>query len=252
MPKRTAIFLCALVLASCVPPEENNDRIKRYDPEDSIMGEIQARAVLRVALPEDHPPLAILDEGAPKGFLVELSELIAASLGVEAEYTSGPSEELLDMVHPTSNDPEAATEVDLAWPIVPITEVLVTSRTMSDPYWVGHTRHLIDTESSTSFQRLFPFPESGHDLELLHFAYATPGLLIDGPQESTEGYGAAVRTGAVTFGALVSQVINEADAEGDWSAFYDEWLARYFADPAPGDVPIMTVEEAAALYPTAI
>jgi ABC-type amino acid transport substrate-binding protein len=216
------------------------------------MGEIQTRGVLRIALPEEHPPLAILDEGEPKGFLVDLAELIAASLGVEAEYVSAPSEELLDMVHPDPDDPEATTEVDVAFPIVPITEELVTTRTMSDPYWVGHTRQLTDLEAGGSFERLFPAPESGPDLELLPVAYEIPGLFIDGPEDSTEGYGAAVRTGAVTFGALVSQVINEADAEGDWSAFYERWLAKYFADPAPDDVPIMTVEEAAALYPAGL
>jgi hypothetical protein len=47
----------------------------------------------------------------------------------------------------------------------------------------------------------------------------------------------------------VSQVFNEADAEGDWSRSYDEWMADYFVDPDPAGVPIMSVEDAAALYP---
>jgi hypothetical protein len=45
-------------------------------------------------------------------------------------------------------------------------------------------------------------------------------------------------------------VFNEADAEGDWSRFYEQWLAQYFVDPDPEDIPIMSVENAAALYPS--
>lgn len=246
---RIAIVACALsLLASCVPPEESNDRIKRYDPEENIMGQIQERGVLRVGLPEDYPPFAIVGEGdAPEGFLVELSTLIAEALGVEPEFSAAPSSELLDLVHVDEDgNPVADDPLDLVFPMVPITEELVQNYTFSDPYWVGHSREITGRTD-------FGVPPPGTpDVELLKWAYQYRGAKITGEQQSTEGYGAAVRTGTSTFATLVSQVINEADAEGDWTRFYERWLAAYFVEPAPEDVPIMSVEEAAALYPTDI
>ncbi|MGH2756395.1 MAG: hypothetical protein ACRDI3_01240, partial [Actinomycetota bacterium] len=56
-----AVLLC-LLLSGCVPPEESNDRVLRYDPEKTVMGQIQARGVLRVGLPEGTEP------GAPAGW----------------------------------------------------------------------------------------------------------------------------------------------------------------------------------------
>jgi ABC-type amino acid transport substrate-binding protein len=212
------------------------------------MGEIQARGVLRIGIPSDHPPFAIVDDGlAPEGFVVDIGTLIAEALGVEPEFVPAPSAELLELVEvdedgqPVSPDP-----ADLVFPMIPITEELVQTHTFTDPYWVGHTRQLEGPAVATSEV----VAEIDRDVELLPVAYELPDVRITGPQHSTEGYGAAVRTGAVTFAALASQVINEADAEGDWSAFYRRWLAAYFVDPAPDDVPIMSVEDAAALYPS--
>lgn len=248
MLKRTIVLVCAALLASCVPAEESNDRIKRYDPEDSIMGEIQTRGVLRIGIPSDYPPFAIVDEGSePEGFVVDLGVLAAESLGVEAEFQPYPNAELLPLIEDDPKECDRDTVVDLVFPMNPITEDLVQNYTVTDPYWVGHSREL-EGPPASSREVIGSFPAP--DVELLKFAYENPGLRVTGEQQSTEGYGAASRCGTTTFGALVSQVINEADAEGDWSAFYEEWLAPYFADPAPEDVPIMSVEDAAALYPS--
>lgn len=243
MPYRRSLALAALIvlLGACVPPEESNDEIKRYDPETSLMGQIQARGVMRIGIPSDHPPWAIVegDLEEPEGFVVDMGTLAAEALGVTAELIPAPNDELLALVELDVDDPEAETAADLVFPMIPITEELVRSNTFTDPYWVGHTRALSDGSREVA---------SGPDVELLARAFGTD-LEIVGEQQSTEGYGAAVRTGASTFATIVSQVFNEADAEGDWSRFYERWVAEYFAEPAPEDVPIMTVEDAAALYP---
>ena len=253
MRRLTAFALCAL-LVSCVPPEESNDRVKSYS-EETVMGQIQQRGSMVVGIPSDYPPFAIVETGeagrlsaAPEGFVVDIAGLIAESLGVTPEFIAAPSDDLLDLVEIDRETglPTADTPADLVFPMVPITEELVQKYTFTDPYWVGHTREL---EGPASGAREVP-ARPDRDVELLRFAFDNPGITITGEQQSTEGYGAAVRTGASTFATLASQVINEADAEGDWATFYDRWLARYFAEPAPDDVPIMTVEEAAALYPT--
>ena len=262
MRRVAALALCAL-LVSCVPPEESNDKVKSYS-EETIMGQIQARGTLIVGIPTDYPPFAIVEEretgpltSDPEGFVVDIAELIAESLGVEAEYIAAPSDELLELVEVDRNlEPTAETPADIVFPMVPITEELVQEYTFTDPYWVGHARELEIPAAlgrgrgapGSYALRMLP-NEPAPDVELLRFAYANPDAKITGEQWSTEGYGAAVRTKASTFAALASQVINEADAEGDWARFYERWLAEYFAEPAPENVPIMTVEEAAALYP---
>lgn len=246
MLRRLLLVVCALgLLASCVPPEESNDRIKRYDPEANIMGQIQQRGVMRIGVPSDYPPFAVVEGSSIEGFVIGLGILAAEALGVEPEFIPAPNSELLDMVYVDPKHPETETEADMVFPMVPITEELVQEWTFTDPYWVGHRRQLEgpgDDDASANFP--------AYDVELLKIAYRNPHLKVTGEQHSTEGYGAAVRTGAATFATLVSQVFNEADAEGDWTRLYNEWLAEYFAEPEPDNVPIMTVEDAAALYPT--
>ena len=246
MSARFTAIVCALsLLAACVPPEEGNDRIKSYDPEQNIMGVIQERGVMRIGIPSDYPPFAIADGASFEGFVVELGTLAAEALGVEPQFIPAPSRLLLDLVYVDPDEPGAPTDADLVFPMIPISEELVKEWTFTDPYWVGHRRQLEEPGDGDAIDN---FPS--YDVELLKIAYRNPHLKIASEQHSTEGYGAAVRTGAATFATIISQVFNEADAEGDWTRFYNEWLAEYFADPQPEDVPIMTVEDAAALYPS--
>lgn len=246
MLKRLFVLACALaLLVSCVPPEESNDRIKAYDPEENIMGQIQERGVLRIGVPSDYPPFAIVDGAVIEGFVVELGTLAAEALGVEAQFIPAPNRLLLDLVDVDPAHPEETTDADLVFPMVVITEELVKRYTITDPYWVGHTREI---EGPSASEQIITPPAP--DVELLKIAFETPGVKLTGEEATTEGYGAAVRTGAATFATLVSQVFNEADAEGDWSRFYEAWLADYFVSPDPDNIPIMTVEDAAALYPT--
>lgn len=237
-PKLVRLACLLVLLTGCVPPEESNDRIKTYDPEQNVMGQIQQRGVMRIGLPEEFPPFAIAGPIDPDGFLVDMGELIAAALGVEPEFVAAPNDELLDMVSWDDANPE--TDADVVFPMLPITERLAKTNTFSDPYWVGHTLEVVEGEHVGM---------TGPDVELLALAFESDGTRIGGEQQSTEGYGAAVRQGATTFSNIVSQVMNEADAEGDWSRFYERWLAEYFADPDPERVPTMSVEDAAALYP---
>ena len=250
LPTVVAVTCALVLLGACVPPEESNDKVKRYDPEENVMGQIQARGVMRIGIPSDRPPFAIVEAGEePRGFLVDLGTLAAEALGVEPEFVPAPNDDLLDLVYgwssPLGGGPAECTgetsEADLVFPLVPITEEMITTYTFTDPFWVGHTRSLFEDGIEV---------ESGPDVELLGLAYEDPALKVGGEERSTEGYGAASRCGTTTFGAVMSQVINEADAEGDWTASYETWVADLFVEPAPDEVPIMTVEDAAALYPT--
>ena len=250
MLAKVLALACALaLLGACVPPEESNDKVKRYDPEENVMGQIQARGVMRIGIPSNRPPFAIVEAGEePRGFLVDLGTLAAEALGVDPEFVPVLNEDLLDLVYGWSSPPGGGpaectgetSEADLVFPMVPITEDMISTYTFTDPFWVGHTRSLLEDGTEV---------ETGPDVELLALAYHHAALKVGGEQQSTEGYGAASRCGTTTFGSVLSQVINEADAEGDWTASYETWLADLFVDPAPDEVPIMTVEDAAALYP---
>lgn len=246
---RALALALVAVAPACVPPEESNDRVAGYNPDRTVMGAIQEAGVLRVGLPAEFEPWAI-PAARPEGFLVDMSELVAQALGVEADYSFLPSDELLEAAHVT---PEEAAddggvlelddaEVDLAFPMVPITEALATTRTLSDPYWVGHSRSLEVAGQVVA---------EGRDVVLVTAAYERGEGLVTGPQESTEGYGAAVRTGATAMATIVSQVFNEAESEGDWIVFYEHRLAHYFEAAEP-PVPALTVEDAAALHPAAL
>jgi len=233
-----------LLLGACVPAEESNDRIVRYDPEKTLMGQIQERGSLRVGIPE-HCPFAVSSStGEPEGFVVDLAHLVAESFGVEAEFVTADSTSLMGMVYVPPDDPGATTEADIVFPLFPITENLVQRATVADPYWTGHSRELIGPDGTVVAE--------GPDVLLMDRACEEEGLVIDGPERSTVGYGPVVRTGATAFANLVSQVINEADAEGDWSASYERWLAELFERPDPDKVPILSVEDAAALWPAGL
>jgi ABC-type amino acid transport substrate-binding protein len=87
------------------------------------------------------------------------------------------------------------------------------------------------------------------DVALIEVMFETPDVKIVGDDLTTEGYGAVVRTGASQFVDFVNAVWDEAKDEGRWMSFYDRWIAPHTNDPVEAP-PIMTVEEAAALFPT--
>ena len=144
MPRRSlTLCLCALVAvigAACVPPEGDVQDATRY-PRDTTMGEIQERGVVRVAVPGDLPPFSSADEGQePEGFVTELAAEIAEALRVDLDYRVVSGEEALDLVK--------KGKVDLAFPMIGITEGLARQNNLSGPFWIGHTRLLVSEDSS--------------------------------------------------------------------------------------------------------
>ena len=279
------------------------------------MGRVQEAGVLKTGLPSDRPAFAVASSAcsaaAPcegvQGFAFGLAEEIADALRVELEVYAVPNDELIPLV-----EEEA---VDLAFPMVPITESLVRKHSFTDPFLVGHQRVMAGGEisSETDFalgdlsnlagppeiashvcQFIFPDvgvpvaglapdlrvqqvedPEAcgalflkgeiaaavGHDLPLagiIPFLAGTcgeggcPGVpplpRFVGDQLSTEGYGALVPSGESSWNDFVTQVIEESQQEGRWTALYEEWLQPLLGSEIPTP-PGMSVEEAAALFP---
>jgi ABC-type amino acid transport substrate-binding protein len=137
---RILIASIVMVLAvACVPPEVDDDSIPRFDPQETLAGKIQQRGVMVVGVEQDAPPFASSLSGEPEGFTVEMGRWLADGLGVDAEFVTGTTEELATMV---SND-----EVDVAFPLTPITEKALDEHLFSDPYFVAHQRLLVPSSS---------------------------------------------------------------------------------------------------------
>ncbi len=125
------IAVAALACGACIPPEPDTERIVQYDPEETVMGAIQERKKLLVGVPVDRPPFA--------EFAFNLGKSVGDALGVATEPIPLESDAILDA-------PEGQ-RVDIAFPVVTITERLVRHHAVTDPYYIGHQRLLVSKDS---------------------------------------------------------------------------------------------------------
>jgi ABC-type amino acid transport substrate-binding protein len=285
MSVRYALLIGALLmLPSCLPEVVDDDSVPNFNAENTIMGVIQEEGVLRIAVEDDRAPWSDFDGAEPVGFTVELGRLIARSLGVEAEFVPATPDEMTQMLD--------GEDIDVAFPLTPITEEKVSAHAYADPYWAGHQRLLVPEDSEieqvddlggatvcsvvdagTGAPALDLNPDIGDLIEpgeplgcvepmrsgeatavvgpdvllIAHMEALGDGYRIVGDQLTTEGYGPAVVVGLGGFTSFIDGVFSEADREGVWREYYDEWIA-----PLTGvqmEFPRMTTEDAAALYP---
>jgi polar amino acid transport system substrate-binding protein len=287
------LWLPALVVAlaaqACVPPEPSNDRIVRYDPEQTAMGEIQESGEIVIGIPDDAPPFGFVDAatGDSAGFLRELGQDVAEALGVEVTVVADASGDLLALTD--------RGELDLAFPAIPVTEQRFRERGYTTPYFVAHQRLLVRPESRiervddlggatvcsygdettvvdlTNLNPAVEVIETGSidacaamlqdgrvaaitapDLFLISLLQRLPtDYEIVGPQLNTEGYSGVVPLGRRGLAAFVDSVMSEAEVEGRWNEWYRTWI-----EPITGtsnvDPPQLEPEEAAALYPQGV
>jgi glutamate transport system substrate-binding protein len=269
---------------ACVPSEVDDDSIPRFDPQETLAGEIQQRGVMVIGVERDAPPLASSSVGGPEGFTVEMGRWLADGLGVDAEFVTGTAAELAAMV--------SANEVDVAFPLTPITEQGLDEHLFSDPYFVAHQRLLVPASSSIegvedlSGKRVCEFlDETGVEVAELNgevsetvsatdamecleqleagrvdavtaadivlitlVARSDEELRMVGGDLSTAGYGAMVRRNPLGLNSYIDSVFDEADHEGRWSELYAEWIGPYSGDREV-EPPTLTFEQAAALNP---
>jgi polar amino acid transport system substrate-binding protein len=280
-PRKILVCVLALgaLLGACVPPEPDEDLVRDFDPETTIMGEIQEAGLLRVGVTANQA-LYREESGQPTGLAGDLAAEVADTLGVDAEFTVASSDSLLQMV-------EDGT-VDLAFPVTPVVEKLVRTRGVSDPYFMAHQRLLVpadsgirsledvdgpicvagDPETTLSPQALgvegmvaydvtgCPPPStgdtpaiSGLDIELVGAAYEALDTKIVGDELTTAGISMIVEKGASGWLGFVDNVLGEFKSEGLWLESYNESIEEYLG---PQRAPEITVEEAAALFPREI
>lgn len=141
------VWLCALALLSlvaCVPPEPDDDLIRTFDVETTVMGRLQETGVLRVGVPNDRPALA--DPETSDGFVASLGAEVADSLGIDLEVVGAPNDSLIGLID--------SGELDLVFPAVSITEQRVRQdndkHLFLDPYLVAHQRLLVRRDPLSS------------------------------------------------------------------------------------------------------
>jgi polar amino acid transport system substrate-binding protein len=283
----TAVLAAAVMIATgCIPPEPDNDRIVQFDPEEATMGVVQEAGELVVGVERDLPPLSS-GSSEEDGLVDRMAEEVAAALGVDVRYVTGTTEQLLAMPEAGEADitfPFAPITEKLVRRhamsdpyLVAHQRVLVPSHTNIETF-----RELSGAEICSAMD-----PETGSDLTVLvdgvtvrtsHVrgcyrmlvqreveAITAPDVLLvplvtralPGPvprseivsdELNTEAYGAVVERGDSTWVGFVSAVLEEAQAEGRWSEWFDELIAPGLPG-VPSDPPGLTLEEGAALYP---
>lgn len=275
---RLGPLLVALAAAACVPPVPDNDEFVRFD-EETVMGEIQDAGELVVGLPDD--------VGQPwTRFAMPVAEDVADSLRVEIDLRTHPNDELVELVD--------AGEIDIAFPVLTITEQLVRKHAFSDPIYVGHQRLLVPsgedvaTVEDLSGEVCSPIDDAtGVELHALDPGLVTvplkpgdaagciplleeglvssatapdvllaamvdelgPGYEVTGEQLTTEPLAASLESGASGWVDYVNKIITEFDQEGRWAAAYEQHLGPLLGGATP-EPPNMTLEEAAALFPS--
>ncbi|HEV2756453.1 MAG TPA: transporter substrate-binding domain-containing protein [Actinomycetota bacterium] len=286
--RRSRLFPLALVLAcagACVPPVPDNDEFTRFD-EETVMGVIQDAGVLVVGLPEEVGlPWAALSGDDATGFAPDVAADIAESLRVDLEFREAPNDELVDLVD--------QGDVDVAFPVLTVTEELVRGHAFSDPIYVSHQRLLvparsgIETAEDLDGEVCSPIDDAtGVELHTLNPSAATvplkpgnaagciplledgladaatatdvllaamiarlpDGFEVTGEQLTTEPLGVSLESGASGWVDYVNKIITEFDQEGRWAASYEQHFRPLLGGETP-EPPIMTVEEAAALFP---
>ena len=277
MPRGTLTLclgaLVALILAACVPPEADVQDATRYD-RDTTMGMIQERGVLTIAVPGDLAPFSSADEGRqPDGFVTEFAGEIADALGVDLDYLVVSGEEALALVK--------EGKVDLAFPMIGITERLARQNNLSGPFWIGHTRLLVPGDSNItdiddlSGETVCQYNEertpldlealeskdcvaelrqgravaaAASDVHLMALATELDDVEIRGDDLSTTGYGVASPDEATDMTVFVNRVLTDSKSEGRWLEYYEQWLAPV-ANLEEASAPDLTLQEVATLWP---
>jgi polar amino acid transport system substrate-binding protein len=282
----TVLAAAALIATGCIPPEPDNDRIIQFDPQDTTMGAIQEARELVVGVERNLPPLSSGSSGED-GLAGRMGEEVAAALGVDIRFVTGTTEQLLAMPEAGDADitfPFAPiTEKMVRRHAISDPYFVAHQKVLVPRYTSIETfRELSGAEICSAMD-----PETGLDLsdliggvtertsdvrgcyrmlstrkveaitapDVLLVPLATRALPGPVPQSeifsdelNTEAYGAVVVRGDSAWVGFVSAVLEEAQAEGRWSEWFEELIAPGLPG-VPPDPPGLTLEEAAALYP---
>lgn len=237
------------LLGGCVPSEEEVVLARDYG-DASQMGQVQERGKLIAGVAADllHGTGPGGDgPGAVEGFMVDLATSIADTLGVDLVVEHASSDDLLELVEDG--------EIDVAFPLTPVTEKLARRAGPTDPYIVAHQRLLVPTKSGidkvdglTSEDVVCPLQQQGEmqvslpdldpsieTIEQRDPAGCVSALekgraeVVTGPGLDLVGIHQAVKGYAITGEALTTagySIVVGRDT-GTWQGFVEGVLGRY-------------------------
>jgi ABC-type amino acid transport substrate-binding protein len=150
MPRiRALAALIPVVLAACVPAQ--GDGLKDQIAEDPTLLQIVKKDELRIGVPQAHPaglapqlstvPGSSSERVIVEGLTTAVGRWVADALEVEPRFEYLDTDGILEGIR--------AGELDLGFPVMPMTEGAVRSkeRSYTAPYFVAHQRLLLGAQS---------------------------------------------------------------------------------------------------------
>jgi ABC-type amino acid transport substrate-binding protein len=277
-------LLCLLLAAGACVPAPTEQHFPRRFAQETLMGEIQAAGRIDIGIPSRAAPLAYRRGGRLRGMAIDLGRAVARTLRVRAHFMQADSERLLELT--ADGDLEmsfpalAATESRLraqpyANPYVVAHQRLLVHRSARidgvEDLTTKRVCSFIDPAVGVDVGKLAPgasvvrethlercmnlFARGAVDAvtaEDIYLGYMLTLLdrrdrpaRIVGDSLTTEGYGPAVMPGATGFTDFLDTLLNAMKEDGRWADAYERAVGV-----APSAPPELTIQEAAALFPS--
>lgn len=270
------LAVVALLLAACrqdEPQIETSPEVKPTFVAGSYMADLVEKGKITIGVKYDVPQFGFLNPATsePEGFDIDLGNLIAGELGVEAEFVEAISANRIPFLN--------EDKVDLIISTMTINEERKQQIDFSIVYYVAHQRLLVakdskiksieDVESqkasvcsvkgSTSeknirtaapsasvalqdgYSQCFQLLQNKQtqavttdDVILVGLLKSDPAnfKIVGGEAFSTEPYGMGIKKGRTGFKEFVDGVIGDAKKDGTWLRFYEKWVEAVSGESA--------------------
>ena len=251
----------------------------------TTMAKLQDEGKVVIGVKYDVPPFGFQnpESGEVEGFDVDLGNIIASELGVEAEFEEAISDNRIPFLQDGT--------VDLILSTMTITTDRDTEIDYSRPYFIAHGRILapkgsdiqgiddlngkrVCTALGSTYESTIKEQAPDADLELVDSysectellqnesidAISTDDVILTGmiiqdkslelvgDQLTVEPYGVGIAQGDKELKGFVDGVIEEFLQSGEFDKLYEKWVGQYTGEPAD-DPAKTTLQEALKLFP---
>lgn len=284
------LTVVALLGAACGGSDEDTDTgaddgAMEEFPAGSTMAEIQDAGKITIGVKFDVPPFGFVKPGEdePQGFDVDLGNIIADHLGVEAEFVEAISDNRIPFLKDGT--------VDLILSTMTITTDRDAEIDFGGPYFIAHQKLLVPEGSDIggmddlagktvctvlgstgesnlkdkapkakrrtvdSYSECFELLQNGAvDAEISDDVILTGQIIQDdsltlaGPELTTEPYGVGIPEGETDMQEFVNGVLEDIFDSGKWDELYDEWVGQYTGEE-PDHPSRLTLQDALDLFP---
>ncbi len=267
------------------PGSTNSPRAARSFASDSYMAELKNRGKIVIGVKFDVPQFGSLNPatGKPEGFDVDLGNIIADAIGVEAEFVEAVSKNRIPFLN--------EDKVDLVISTMTINEERKQEIDFSNVYYMAEQRLLVAKDSkiqnvsdlnsqkgrvctakgSTSeknvraiapdaqvtlqdgYSQCFQLLQNGQtdavttdDVILVGLLKSDPdNFKIAGDAFSKEPYGMGIKKGRAGFVDFINEVLTDVKKDGTWEQLYNKWV-----EPLTGESADPPPDTASAEAPT--